>query len=131
MSAIYLDASAFLTLVLDADASRPLREYLAGAHGRFTSSALLRTEALRAGARHGPEALGAVRDALGRIDLVALDDRILGAAGYLDPDAQRSLDAIHVATALALGDDLDVIVTYDPRMIEAAARMGLPTATPL
>lgn len=130
MKAIYLDASAFLKLVVDEDESQPLRDYLASEHGRYASSALLRTEALRAGARHGPEALGAVRDALGRIDLVAIDDRILDAAGHLQPDVSRPLDAIHVATALAIGDDLDAVVTYDQRMIDAASLLGIPTATP-
>jgi uncharacterized protein len=42
----------------------------------------------------------------------------------------RTLDAIHIATALAVGDDLDVIVTYDERMVEAARLMGLSTVTP-
>ena len=127
---VYLDASAFLKLVVDEDESQPLRDYLGGGHGRYASSAFLRTEALRAGARHGPEALGAVRNALRRIDLVAIDDRILDAAGHLHPHVRRSFDAIHVATALAIGDDLDVVVTYDQRMIEAASLLGVPTATP-
>ena len=130
MSAIYLDASAFLKLVVDEDESQPLRDYLGGEPGRYASSALLRTEALRAGARHGSEALGAVRDALRRIDLVAIDDRILDTAGHLHPRVSRSLDAIHVATALSIGDDLDVVVTYDQRMVEAASLLGIPTATP-
>ena len=42
----------------------------------------------------------------------------------------RTLDAIHLATALAIGDDLEAIVTYDERMIEAARLMGLSTTTP-
>jgi len=131
VSAIYLDASAFLKLVVEEDESNALRDFMGAEHGRYVSSALLRTEALRAGTRHGPEALGAARDALQRIDLVAIDDRILDAAGHLHPDVLRSLDAIHVATALALGDDLDVVVTYDRRMIEDSSLMGIPTATPV
>ena len=131
MSAIYLDASAFLKLVIDEAESGSLRDFMGGERGRYVSSALLRTEALRAGDRHGPEALGAARDALRRIDLVAIDDRILDTAGHLHPEVLRSLDAIHVATALALGDDLQVIVTYDERMIEASSLMGIPTATPV
>ena len=61
---------------------------------------------------------------------MAIDDRILDTAGHLHPRVLRSLDAIHVATALAIGDDLDVVVTYDQRMIEAASLLGVPTATP-
>ena len=131
MSAIYLDASAFVKLIVDEPETRALHDFLAGEHGRFLSSAMLRTEAMRAAAGLGPEALGVAREALGRVDLVSIDDRILDAAGLLHPDRLRSLDAIHVATAAAIGDDLRVIVTYDERMIEAASLMGLRTATPI
>ncbi len=48
----------------------------------------------------------------------------------LEPAAVRTLDAIHLATALALGDDLQEIVTYDRRMTEGARRLGLPVASP-
>jgi predicted nucleic acid-binding protein len=71
-----------------------------------------------------------VRDGLRRVDLIGIDDRILDAAGILEPQVLRTLDAIHLATAAAVGDDLDAIVTYDERMIEAARLLGLATATP-
>jgi predicted nucleic acid-binding protein len=90
----------------------------------------LRAEALRAVRHLGTDALATVREGLRRVDLVAVDDRILDAAGTLDPRVLRTVDAIHVATAIALGDDLDAIVTYDPRMVEAASLMGLSTTTP-
>jgi predicted nucleic acid-binding protein len=90
----------------------------------------LRAEALRAVRHLGTDALATVREGLRRVDLVAVDDRILDAAGTLDPRVLRTVDAIHVATAIALGDDLDAIVTYDARMVEAASLMGLSTTTP-
>jgi predicted nucleic acid-binding protein len=90
----------------------------------------LRAEALRAVRHLGTDALATVREGLRRVDLVAVDDRILDAAGTLDPRVIRTVDAIHVATAIALGDDLDAIVTYDARMVEAASLMGLSTTTP-
>ena len=81
--------------------------------------------------RHlGAEALATVREGLRRVDLVGIDDRILDAAGTLEPRVLRTLDAIHVATAMALGDDLEAIVTYDERMVEAGRLLGLSTATP-
>ena len=126
-----MDASAFVKLIVDEPESRAMHDFLAGEHGRFISSALLRTEAMQAAARHGPKALGVAREALGRVDLVSIDDRILDGAGLLHPDGLRSLDAIHVATAAAVGDDLSVIVTYDERMVDAASLMGLRTVTPL
>ena len=51
-------------------------------------------------------------------------------AGRLDPTTLRSLDALHLAAALDLGDDLDGLVTYDDRLAEAAALNGVPVTTP-
>ena len=110
--------------------SAALRTYLADRGSRRVSSALLRTESLRAVRHLGPDALATVREGLRRVDLIGIDDRILDAAGTLEPQVLRTLDAIHLATALAVGDDLEAIVTYDERMIEAARLLGLPTATP-
>jgi predicted nucleic acid-binding protein len=42
----------------------------------------------------------------------------------------RSLDAIHVATALAIGDELEALVTYDHRMKQAALAAGLAVVSP-
>ncbi|HYN48133.1 MAG TPA: PIN domain-containing protein, partial [Candidatus Nanopelagicales bacterium] len=93
-------------------------------------SALLRADSLRAVRYLGPPALATVREGLRRVDLIGIDDRILDAAGTLEPQVLRTLDAIHLATAMAVGDDLAAIVTYDERMIDAARRMGLATASP-
>ena len=130
MSALYLDSSAFVKVVVEEAESAALRAFLAGSSGRRVSSALLRTEALRAVLHVGPDALANVREGLRRVDLVAIDDRILDSAGILEPRVLRTLDAIHLATALAIGDDLDAVVTYDERMLEAARLLGLVTATP-
>jgi predicted nucleic acid-binding protein len=81
--------------------------------------------------RHlGSDALATVREGLRRIDLVTIDDRILDAAGTLEPRVLRTLDAIHLATAIAVGDDLETILTYDDRMVEAARLLGLATSSP-
>ena len=130
MSALYLDSSAFVKLVVEEPETAALRRFLADRAGRRVSSVLLRTESLRAVRHLGADALATVREGLRRVDLVAIDDRILEAAGTLEPRVLRTLDAIHLATSLAVGDDLDTIVTYDDRMVEAARFLGLSTATP-
>jgi len=130
LSALYLDSSAFVKVVVEEPESAALRAFLAADQARRVSSALLRTEALRAVRHLGPEALANAREGLRRVDLVAIDDRILDAAGILEPGVLRTLDAIHLATALAVGDDLEAIVTYDERMLAAARSLGLPTAAP-
>lgn len=130
MSALYLDSSAFVKLVVEETESAALRAFLTSRDARRVSSALLRTESLRAVRHLGPDALASVREGLRRVDLIAIDDRMLDAAGTLEPQVLRTLDAIHLATAMAVGDDLETIVTYDERMVEAARLLGLPTTTP-
>ena len=130
MSALYLDSSAFVKLLVEEAETVALRAFVANTIARRTSSALLRTESLRAVRHLGPDALATVREALRRVDLIGIDDRILDVAGTLEPQVLRTLDAIHLATALAVGDDLAAIVTYDEKMIDAARLMGLSTATP-
>jgi predicted nucleic acid-binding protein len=67
---------------------------------------------------------------LQRLDLVRVNDRILSGAGVLRPPEIRSLDAIHLATAHELGDDLTAMVTYDERMAVAAKRLGYRIVQP-
>jgi predicted nucleic acid-binding protein len=72
----------------------------------------------------------AARQALARVDLVRVSERILDAAAVLPPVELRSLDAIHLATADVLGDEVGTFVTYDDRLAEAAASRGLRVAQP-
>jgi uncharacterized protein len=130
LSALYLDSSAFVKLIVEETESAAMRTFLADRGARRVSSALLRTEALRAVRHLGPDALATAREGLRRVDLIGVDDRILDAAGIVEPQVLRTLDAIHLATAMALGDDLETIVTYDERMVDAARLVGLSTATP-
>ena len=130
MKALYLDSSAFVKVVVKEPESRALRAFLSRRRTRRVSSALLRVEALRAVRHLGPDALAAVREALRRVDLVGIDDRILDSAGILEPRILRTLDAIHLATALALGDDLAQVVTYDEHMTQGATVVGLATIAP-
>lgn len=128
--AVYLDSSAFVKLVVAEPESRALRSFLIRRRARHISSAMLRAEALRAVRHLGPQALAKTRSALRAVDLVAVSDGILDAAGTLEPRVLRTLDAIHLATALVLGDDLDAIVTYDARMAEGALLLGLKAVSP-
>jgi predicted nucleic acid-binding protein len=130
VSALYLDSSAFVKIVVEETEYPALRAHVAASEARRVSSALLRTEALRAVRHLGPAALAIVREALRRVDLVAIDDRVLDMAGMLEPGVLRTLDAIHLATALAVGDDLEAVVTYDDRMVAAARLVGVRTVAP-
>lgn len=94
------------------------------------SSALLRVEAVRACARYGREYADRAEEGLDAVALLPLDDTVLAAAARLGPPALRALDALHLASALSLDEDLGVLVAYDGRLLEAAARHGLTVATP-
>lgn len=127
--AIYIDSSAIVKLAVREPESLALRCYLRRRQP-LISSALARTEVLRALLPAGDEAVIRGRAVLQRIDLVRVNDRILNAAGTLRPPKLRSLDAIHLATAQELGDELHALVTYDDRMVTAAHSLGCPTVQP-
>jgi predicted nucleic acid-binding protein len=129
MRATYLDSSAVVKLVVAEPESSALRAHLRRRRP-LVSSALARTEVLRALLPAGEMALSRGRDVLRRLDLVRINDLVLDAAGILEPAQIRSLDAIHLATAQLLGGDLRQVVTYDDRMADAARQLGLKTASP-
>ncbi len=125
----YLDTSAFVKAPLGERDARALAA-AADEWGMRASSAILRVEATRAAARVGAPAVEAVGAALRRVVLVPVDDEVLDIAAHVADPGVRPLDAIHLATALSLGDDLGVLLTYDARMADAARSLGLPVASP-
>jgi len=125
----YLDTSALVKLCWPEPESAALRRYLRSWPLRVSSS-LIRTEALRAAARQPVPRLAGARRQLRGLVMIDIDRALLDQAGLLRPSETRSLDAVHLATALALGPDLGVVVTYDQRMADAAAAQGLDVAAP-
>ena len=127
--AVYLHSSAAVKLIIrEAESEAP--ERWLRPHDMLVSSALLRTEVFRAVRRGAPRRLADARAALAAFTLRAVDEEIPEAAGDTAPRSIRSLDAIHLATALLLAPDLDAIVTYDRQMIDGARALGLPVASP-
>jgi predicted nucleic acid-binding protein len=126
---VYLDSSALVKLVMAESESTALRRYLRRRPERV-SCALARVEVIRAVRLHGSAAVTRARQVLRRIDLLYLDDELLEDAATLDAGILRSLDAIHLAAARTLGDELVAVVTYDERLRAAAERLGVPVDTP-
>ena len=124
----YFDTSALVKLVIREPESGALRRWARSAG--FATCALARTELIRAVAPSGESAIARARALLRRIDLIALDDVLLDAAARIGPDTLRAQDAIHLAAAIALGDDLTAVVTYDRRMAIGAEALGLPVVSP-
>jgi uncharacterized protein len=127
--AVYLDSSAIVKMVIAEEESDSLLQFLSERPGQMSCSLAL-VEVMRAAKQRGPEPARRARAVLGRLDLLRLDDTLLDDAAELGPATLRSLDAIHLAAALALGSDLDQIVTYDLRLAEAARSHGLTVASP-
>jgi predicted nucleic acid-binding protein len=126
---VYLDSSAIVKLVIAEPESAALQHFLQ-AHRARVSCALAKVEVIRAVRAHGAAAVTRARQVLRRIDILHVDEELLEAASMLDPIVLRSLDALHLAAARAIGDDLTSVVTYDPRMSTAAAQLGLAVDTP-
>jgi predicted nucleic acid-binding protein len=130
---IYLDSSALVKLVQREPESAALRRFLRRHRDdRRVTSALARVEVVRAVSAGGPDAVAHARRQLSRVDQVGLDRELLDAAATLAPGTiLRSLDAIHLACAAALGADLRTLITYDQRMRAAAATVSVAVDAPL
>jgi predicted nucleic acid-binding protein len=87
-------------------------------------------EAVRACARYGERYAEQASHDLQRLVLLPIDEAVIHQAATLSPPSLRTLDAIHLATALSLGADLGILIAYDERLLHAAAERGLPVASP-
>lgn len=126
---ISVDSSAIVKLAVAEPESAALRRYLSRRQS-LVSSALARTEVARALMPAGPEAVARGEEVLRRIQLLRVNDRVLGEAGRMPPAELLSLDAIHLASARAFGSAVKQIVTYDERMADAAHACGWTVASP-
>lgn len=126
----YLDTSAAAKLVLVEQGSSALRRWLEPRDGRLCSSDILRTELQRVVRREAPEQLGQARAVLDTLSLVRLSRETWERAAGLMPVQLRTLDALHLAAAMEMGDELEGIVTYDDRLAEGAAANGIRVVSP-
>jgi predicted nucleic acid-binding protein len=129
---LYLDSSALVKLVQREAETDALRRFLRRHRAdQLVTSALARVEVVRAVLAGGPAALAQARRQLSRVDQVLLSAELLDSASTLAPNAQlRSLDAIHLAAARLVGEELLAVVTYDLRMADAGRDLGLAVETP-
>lgn len=126
---LYTDTSALVKLVLTEPESAALLAYLDG-RGGVVTSALVITELVRAVRRLDPNLEPRAHALIAGLTRIEVDREVLTTAAALSPSEMRSLDAIHLATALALGGELDAVVTYDERMAAAARSAGLRVEQP-
>ncbi len=128
---IYIDASALLKIVKDDEVgAAALRHYLAGHNNAVVSSALLAVEARRGMLRIRPDGVPEVDLLLGEVQQIGISAAVIESAGRLPDPMLRSLDAIHLATALLIRENVEALLTYDVRLREAAEAHGLATVAP-
>jgi len=128
---IYLDSAAVVKLVHAEAESAALRGWLdERSETGWISSVLTEVESFRALARYAPEAAARLPAVLDLIELVDLDPSVRIQAQAIRPVTVRSLDAIHLGTALCVRRALTSFVTYDKRLLDAALAAGLPADAP-
>lgn len=128
--AFYLDTSALVKLVVLEPETTALRLWIEGADRDLVTSDLGRTELMRAVRRDAPDRTLLAREVLESVVIVEVATAVFEEAGRLHPAGLRSLDAIHLAAALYLGDDLEGLVTYDKRLAEGASTNGIEPIAP-
>ena len=129
---IYLDSAAVVKLVHAEPETPALRAWLdERAETGWLSSVLVEIESFRAVARYAPAAVTRLPPVLDQIDLIGLSPRIRLLAQTVRPVTVRSLDAIHLGTALSARDNVTSFVTYDKRLLDAAITAGLPAESPV
>ena len=128
---IYLDSAAVVKLVHAEAQSQALRDWLGDRSSLgWVSSVLVEVETVRALARHAPEAVGRLPLILDLMVLVEISPEVRALAQRITPPAVHTLDAIHLATALRMSDQLTSLVTYDRRLADAATAAGLTVGSP-
>lgn len=128
--AFYIDTSALVKLVVAEPETQALRVWFAHQPRQPVACDLVRTELLRTVRRAAPDRLVRAREVLDALTLTDVLTAVFEEAGRLQPPELRSLDALHLAAALDLGDDLEGIVTYDERLAQAAESNGIPAISP-
>ena len=128
---IYLDTSAFVKLIWAEPESAALSRFLVQRGGTpLMSSSLLTVAARRALHRSDPSALPRADLLLTRVGRIGMTTSLVESASRLPSRSLRSLDAIHLATALALRQVLDVFITYDKRLAGVAEEHRVPVDSP-
>ena len=128
--AFYVDTSALVKLVVAESETAALRAWLNEPGRELVSCDLARTELMGAVRRVVPDWVLQAREVLDAVTLVHVTPAVVEDAGRLDPSGLRSLDAIHLAAALDLGDDLEGWITYDERLAGAAVSNGIAVVEP-
>lgn len=127
---VYLESSAAVKLIIDEAEGTALKRWLSAWPMRVTSE-LTAIELVRVVRRRKPHAIAQVDTALSLVSLRPVTDEVVILAGLVEPVTLKTLDAIHLATAVMLREAIGCFVTYDERLAAAARAVDLPVAAPV
>jgi predicted nucleic acid-binding protein len=124
----YIDSSAILKLIKPEKESAALIKRLPSL---LISSRISRVEVARTIISYEPDLLDVTYDVLADIQMIPVEDAIVTIAENLPQFIDlRSLDSLHMASALAIKNVLKGIITYDKEMVIAAESLGFKTLSP-
>jgi predicted nucleic acid-binding protein len=126
----YFDASAFVKLIRSEPESELLTDLISRDWRLMGSSEILAVEVSRAARRAGGDVPARAARLLRAVTLVPLTSELCTQACLVGPTELRSLDAIHLATALSVRERLGAVFTYDKRLAQAGADAGLRVLAP-
>lgn len=122
-----------MKLVVDEEHSAALRAWLADREERVSSVVshveVSRTTRRVVSAGGDPACEPRAADVLAKVTMLTLSDEVAHSATTVGPPTLRSLDAIHLASAL-IAEPLEAFVTYDDRLAQAARAAGLSVVQP-
>ncbi|HEV7207890.1 MAG TPA: type II toxin-antitoxin system VapC family toxin [Mycobacteriales bacterium] len=128
---IYLDSSALLKMLFEEQESGALAQWISAQTGTaLVSSEIAKVEVIRAVRRLDPAAVPAARALVSQLDLIPLRGALLDEAAETGAALLRTLDAIHLASALSIRLELTAFVVYDKRLATAAQAAGLTPIQP-
>lgn len=128
---IYCDSSALVKLIVEEPESEALDAWLSAQRGvQLASGLVARTEVVRAVGRYGPDWVAAAHALLDSVTTVEFDRSLADEAALLGPPALRTLDALHLASALRIERAITAFVVYDHRLADAARAGGLAVVAP-
>ncbi|HUW87194.1 MAG TPA: type II toxin-antitoxin system VapC family toxin [Candidatus Paceibacterota bacterium] len=124
----YLDSSAILKLIFQEDESNALVRTITD---QCVTSSISRIEVIRIVQRTNPGSLGFAREELSKLILVPISEAVIRIAeSFAGLTTLRSLDAIHVASALLVQNSIGGLITYDMTMARNARELGLVVQSP-
>ena len=126
----YIDTSAFVKLFVEEPESDAVAAAIGRSWPQMVASEILAVEAFRVALRRGGAAPARAAQLLRQVILLPFSTEIRADSCRISPPELGTLDAIHLATAISVADQVGAIFTYDKRLAQASTDAGLRVLAP-